>query len=164
MLTFDDDGRTPNNRLPVLLYRPAWSPDAGEALALQLEALFNANDWPAQWRGGVFAFHHYHSLSHEVLGIFQGSAMLMLGGESGERVTVSAGEVVVLPAGVGHCRLEASDDFTLTAGYPPGQQDWDLCRSGEADITAARQRIDRVGRPLSDPLMGPDDGLVHYWH
>ncbi|RKR04385.1 uncharacterized protein YjlB [Kushneria sinocarnis] len=160
---FDDDGRTPNSVLPVLHYRPGQSLEEGEALAQQLEALFHANEWPVQWRGGVFGFHHYHSVSHEVLGIFRGSATLMLGGESGERVTVQAGDVIVLPAGVGHCRLEASRDFTLTAGYPPDQQDWDLCRSGEDDIAAARQRIGFVGRPAADPLLGREGALPQYW-
>jgi uncharacterized protein YjlB len=67
-LFFEDDGQTPNSRLPVLLYRNVALQSADKASAF--EALFSANHWPAQWRAQVFDYHHYHSTAHEVLGAY----------------------------------------------------------------------------------------------
>lgn len=158
---FADDGRIPNSRLPVLIYR-AVEPADGD-LAPVFEALFDGNDWPPQWRGGVFDFHHYHSVSHETLGVVSGRARLMLGGEAGRQVDIRRGDVVVLPAGTGHCRLQASADFELVAAYPPDQQDWDLCRADADTHDAALARIAHVAVPRCDPVTGRHDGLCDLW-
>jgi uncharacterized protein YjlB len=65
-----------------LLYRNAFS-DRGNKGADWLEKKFAANNWTNSWRWGVYPFHHYHSNTHEVLGVFRGSALLHLGGEKG---------------------------------------------------------------------------------
>lgn len=158
---YADDGRTPNSRHPVLLYRSRATP-AG-SLAEMLEALFAANGWPPQWRGGVFDYHHYHSRSHETLGVAQGNACLILGGEQGESVEIGRGDVLVLPAGTGHCRANASADFELVAAYPPDQQDWDICRPDRDDPAPARELIETLARPAQDPVTGRDGALLEHW-
>lgn len=160
-LSFQDDGSIPNSRYPALLYR-GLTAEHGRSLVETLEALFEQNDWPVQWRGGVFDYHHFHSTAHEVLGVYDGAATLRLGGEQGEDIEVSAGDVIVLPAGTGHCRISASNDFALTAGYPRGQGDWDICRGGD-NTPAIRQRIEAVPRPALDPVAGDAGGVVDDW-
>ncbi|HZZ58023.1 MAG TPA: cupin domain-containing protein [Opitutaceae bacterium] len=143
-------GGIPNNpRLPVRIHRAA-VPTAGDP-AGALEALFARNGWPAQWRNGIYPFHHYHSTAHEVLGVAAGQVDVMLGGEGGRRVRLAAGDVAVLPAGTGHCRLAASPGLLVVGGYPQGQ-DWDTCRAPADNDTIARIR--QVPDPDADPVLG----------
>lgn len=159
-LRFASDGRTPNSPHPVLVYRQLPLNDAD--LASAFERLFASHLWPAQWRGSVYDYHHYHSTAHEVLGVSSGWARLMLGGEQGQEVELRAGDALVLPAGTGHCGVQASADFQVVAGYPPDQR-YDLLRPDEREHDAARERIARVGVPISDPLTGTQGALVSLW-
>lgn len=152
------NGWMPNNdRLPVLLYRRAFN---GVSMATQMEAVLEKHLWPAQWRNGVYTFHHYHSTAHEVLGIAGGRAQLMLGGEDGHPVTVEAGDVLVLPVGTGHFLAHAEPNFLVVGAYPADQH-WDICRS--APDTLAIERMRQLPFPASDPLTGKGGELVRLW-
>src|SRR3954447_11064766 len=134
----------PNHpRFEVLLYRGV---DVGDA-----RALFAEHGWGGSWVNGVFDYHHFHSTSHEALAVIAGRATIELGGPHGQAFDVSAGDVIVLPAGTGHRRAAASADFTVVGAYPAGQEDYDLLR--EAD-DAARARIDALPAPADDPVGG----------
>lgn len=126
----------------VLLYRRVGG---------DLRSLFAEHGWGGSWVDGVFDFHHFHSTSHEVLGVLSGNATLELGGPQGRSFEVAAGDVVVLPAGTGHRRATARDVFPVTGAYPAGQEDYDLLRSAD---DAARERIARVPVPEQDPVGG----------
>ena len=150
-LRFSDDGAIPNHpRYPVLLYRRVADAAAGPDAC---EAMFARNGWVAQWRAGVYPFHHFHSTAHEALGVVRGSAVVRLGGPSGEDVRLEAGDVVVLPAGTGHKRESDEPGFLVVGAYPPGQ-DWDLRRGDPAEHGEVVANIERVSDPASDPAGG----------
>lgn len=116
------------------------------------EARFALNGWTNAWRNGVYDFQHYHSNTHEVLGVYRGRARLQLGGAQGQVHDLAAGDVVVIPAGCAHCRIEASADFAVVGAYPQGAQP-DLIRGdGLADPD--------VPAPATDPVLGRDTGFV----
>lgn len=160
-LFFERDGATPNSRFPVLVYELAVDPDRDVATAF--ERLFANNEWSPLWRDGVFDYHHYHSTAHEVLGVASGQATLRLGGERGSDHRVKTGNVLILPAGTGHCCLKQSEDFLVVGAYPRGQEDYDIQRVDPAVYEQSVARIARVSTPTTDPVTGQGGSLIHTW-
>jgi uncharacterized protein YjlB len=160
VLAFDQRGAVPNNiRFPALVYQHAFPAELAD-LTDAMEQRFAQHGWPPAWRNGIYDFHHYHSQGHEVLGIAKGSAELVLGGEGGRDLDVSAGDVLLLPAGTGHRRLRASSDFLVVGAYPRGQSG-DILR--DAPTAAIRAAIAGLARPPSDPVFGRDGPMQEHW-
>ncbi|MCD6040440.1 MAG: hypothetical protein K0R40_43 [Burkholderiales bacterium] len=139
-------------RWPLLVY-PAVS---GEQVTPEFfEGLFTRNRWPAAWRNGVFPFHHYHSNSHEVLGVYAGEVTVQFGGDAGVTLTAKPGDVIVLPAGTAHKKLSSRGALGIVGAYPEGS-DPDTCR-GTPD------RSLQAPRPACDPVHGPGGPLFTHW-
>jgi uncharacterized protein YjlB len=160
---FADDGQTPNNpRLPMVVYLGAVDVAAHADPAVPFEDLFARHGWTDGWRNGIYSFLHFHTTAHEVLGIARGRARVQFGGAQGQVLTVAAGDVVVLPAGTGHRKIESSGDLLVVGAYPDSVP-VDQKRAGEADLAAARSAIARVPMPEMDPVQGTDGLLVRLW-
>lgn len=158
---FEDDGKIPNSKLPLLIYHEAFT-EQGIKGAEWLEEVFNRNSWSNSWRWGVYSYHHYHSNAHEVLGVFSGYAVLQMGGEKGSKLKVKAGDIIVIPAGTGHKNISCSTDFTVVGAYPNGMNP-DLMKGKAGERPQADKNIAAVPIPSADPLLGTDEGLIQIW-
>jgi uncharacterized protein YjlB len=155
---FDDDGGIPNSPLPVIVYHQV---EAARDAA-SCEALFANHGWLGAWRDGIFSFHHFHSTAHEVLGIVSGEATVVLGGPRGRRFEVRPGDVLVLPAGTGHCNAGSTRDLLVIGAYPDGME-WDIRRGDPSEHDEVLANIGAVPLPSADPVHGPDGPLPELW-
>jgi uncharacterized protein YjlB len=157
--SFPASGGFPNSRLPVLVYRNIEEAHAPK----ECQELFAANGWLGGWVNGIFPFHRLHSTAHEVLAFVEGSGSIVLGGPNGRPVDVAAGDVFVLPAGVGHCNGGSVTDLVVVGAYPNGMS-WDVHQGRPVDDQEVLANIESVPLPDTDPVHGPDGPLVTIWH
>jgi len=117
--------------------------------------------------------------AHEVLAVVCGEGTLRLGGErAGQVLTVVAGDVILIPAGVAHQSVELSSNFLIVrallysrhlvmrpliyftplslvqiGAYPEGQdRDFMFCRA--EDRPKVDDNISAVRLPARDPVYG----------
>jgi uncharacterized protein YjlB len=155
-ILLQDDGVFPNSRYPALLYKgaldiPVLFPGT------YVRNLFEQNDWSNSWDAGIFEYHHYHSITHEVLGIYKGHTIVQLGGEKGPKLSIEKGDVLVIPAGVAY-----KNSVGVIGAYPGGRDyDMNYGKSGERSDTDIN--TNSVPIPKNDPLLGSDKGLIKLW-
>jgi uncharacterized protein YjlB len=130
--------------------------------AAACQAHFAAGGWEGAWRDGILSFHHFHSTAHEVLGVVRGSARVTLGGQHGQTFAVQPGDVLVLPAGTGHCNAGASDDLLVVGAYPDGME-WDIRRGDPAERDEVLANIRAVPLPRCDPVEGRGGPANRQW-
>ena len=118
---FENDGVIPNNPLPLLIYKNALQYANSKSFGLT----FKKNGWTNNWEDIILSYDHFHSNTHEVLGLSKGNARLMIGGKNGEIVLVETGDLIILPAGYGHYSVDNSLDYQFIGGYPNGAN-WNL--------------------------------------
>ena len=109
----------------------------------------------------MYRQHHYHSTTHEVLVVVNGSARLFFGGENnpnGVRHQVNKGDVMVLPAGTGHAMEEDLGGFSMVGSYPVDAENWDHCIGGEG--TDAEERIKALNWFTRDPIYGNEGPVL----
>lgn len=154
----------PNSELPLIIYKDAIIlPDQKNKSAEIVQSLFLRNNWGNTWRNGIYNFHHYHSNTHECLGISAGEARVIFGGPGRKSITVRKGDVIIIPAGVAHKCMECSTDFECVGGYPQGKN-YDINRGeSEEELKSAENRIEKVPVPASDPAFGKEGFLKSFW-
>ncbi|SMC87772.1 Uncharacterized protein YjlB [Fulvimarina manganoxydans] len=153
----------PNSDWPLLLVKGAITQEAARSAAV--EQRFQDHGWQGTWTYTVYDYWHYHVEGHEVLACVSGTGKVGFGGEpeeGGRVLDLEVGDVVILPAGVGHKRFEASSDFAVAGAYPPGQTGA-ITRAGSMDLDEARRRIAALSRPASDPIDGAEPGVLAHW-
>lgn len=153
----------PNNPLPILYYPGAIlqlldSPDA-DRKAL---AFLAGNGYTNGWVNGIFSYHHFHSNTHEVLACISGEATVQLGGPGAEMYRFRKGDVLLLPAGTSHKRMDASTDFRIVGAYPDGREP-DMQRGDAPDFEKIKEAINQVPIPPTDPVTGRQGGILEFW-
>jgi uncharacterized protein YjlB len=156
-----DNGIFPNSLLPVLHYKGVLKLPAVFG-ALFVKQLFKKNNWSNSWKYGIFEYHHYHSITHEVLGICAGQTNLLLGGDDGTELHVKKGDVLIIPAGVAHKNLGKEQQVTCVGAYPNGMS-YDINYGKVGERPQTDRNIRKVPRPDADPVFGNKGGINKYW-
>lgn len=155
--------RVPNTSIqskPVIIYHGAFDATSAQ-LSRRLEDI---GEVVPQWTYTMYSETHFHSTTHEVLGVVAGRAHLCFGGEENpERFepTVQRGDLIIVPAGVGHRLLkdEGGEPFKMVGSYPHHKQ-WDMCYGRPGDEQKAHD-IQHVEWFKRDPLYGDDGPVLH---
>lgn len=156
-----DNGIFPNSGLPAILVKSAFTLK-NDHLPAEIESVFEENGWSNCWRNGMYHYHHYHSNTHEVLGVYSGECHVLLGGDSGVQFLIEKGDVLIIPAGVAHKNIGSSLDFKCVGAYPGGKE-FDIKLGKASERPEADHHIRKVPLPKKDPLYGKDGILALYW-
>lgn len=158
--TKKNDSFPNNDTLPVVILQSAVK--GNDMTPENFEKIFTSNGWPAAWRNGIFNFHHFHSTAHEVLGIYSGWIEVCFGGPGGKVLKATAGDIIVIPAGVSHCNKTESGDFRVVGAYPKGQR-WDMRKGTLDELPEVLTNIKAVPLPICDPFYGVKGPLLQLW-
>jgi len=156
-----DDGVFPNSIHPVLVYKSVLRLNDGSH-PKTAEDIFESNNWKNTWRNGILNSHHYHSITHEVLGVYSGKCHIMLGGDEGIEFEINNGDVIILPAGVAHKNVGCTEDFKCVGAYPNGA-DYDMNYGKAGERPGTDHNIAQVEIPELDPVFGKDGPLPELW-
>ena len=77
---------------------------------------------------------------------------MRLGGDDRRLLRLRAGDLLVIPAGVGHRRVSKDDGLRVIGGYPRGQSHFNMKRKGRV--------VPNVTVPTTDPFYGEDGPLM----
>lgn len=159
-----DNKPFPNNSLPVLFYENVLEGALGTGYSSQeVQSFFEKNGYTNSWIAGILERHHFHSTAHEVLACTRGEVQVQLGGPHGEIVNFRKGDVVLLPAGVSHKRLDATENFQIVGAYPHNDSEYDFQYGDANDYERIKDAILKVKIPLTDPVTGSPGAVGEFW-
>jgi uncharacterized protein YjlB len=163
-ITVTENKPYPNNELPILYYEDALNNELDDDYSPEdVLELFENNGYNHGWIGVINDRHHFHSNAHEALACTRGEVTVQFGGQNGEITTLRKGDVVLLPAGTAHKRLDGSNDFQIVGAYPSNGQNFDMQYGDASDYEQIKENISNVGRPLTDPVTGDPGDMEEYW-
>ncbi|KAK2744171.1 hypothetical protein FQN57_004431 [Myotisia sp. PD_48] len=141
---------------PLLIYHTVFDPSS-LSLAQIRDHLKKIGAVQPEWTYSMYPTSHYHSTTHEVLCVVEGEARICFGHELNPQrveVTISKGDLIIIPAGVSHRLLEDfTGDFTMLGSYPPSTKHWDMCYGNE-DIHKTTAIIEKLPWFEKDPVYG----------
>lgn len=154
----------PNNPLPVLYYEKALD----DALSTDYNAedviiFFKQNGYEHGWVNGILDQHHFHSNAHEALACTKGQVTVQLGGPNGVIQIFKKGDVILLPAGTTHKKLDASENFEIVGAYPANGPKQDMQYGDASDYDMLLANIANVSKPLTDPVTNSPRDIEEYW-
>jgi uncharacterized protein YjlB len=143
----------PNNAsLPVIHYKGVLNTSLWMA-AFKTKHLLQNHEWLPSRKSGILCYHHYHSNAHEVLAVLEGETLLLLGGEGGSLVNISAGDVLIIPAGVAH--KNCADEYNvLCIGAYYGGAKFDMNYGHPGERPGTDKTIKNLAVPDNDPVFG----------
>ncbi|TPI57362.1 cupin domain-containing protein [Mesorhizobium sp. B3-1-3] len=158
---FRGNGRVPNSRLPVCVYRDvhAWG-------GPELEHRLRLNNWYPSWHSpiGMYPQHHFHSQAHELIAVTRGEITGLFGGHDGREVTLRRGDIVVIPAGVGHFGVSLTEDLFVTGAFPAGFGVLDFRLGYPSEYYELAETARKVPIPAFDPVFGSRGPLPALWN
>lgn len=92
----------------------------------------------------------------------EGWAEVLFGGDSGRMITLRAGDAVLIPAGVGHRQVSASEDFLAVGAYPEGLKP-EILRDEIAHLKLSQEKVKTVALPKRDPFTGKAGAMTEIW-
>ena len=184
----------PNNAHPVLVYRQCLPLPVSEE---NTTAFLEAHAWERKGTWGHISVRHFHPNVHECYGVIAGESTMLVGcgiddaEGTGQEIELMVGDVIVLPAGTGHCNLQSTKNYLYVGVYPAVCGPFcclvffclnlivrntkktknvqggpmyraELGKEG-ADVTALRQEVDSVPLPAEDPVTGKKGALLRLW-
>lgn len=163
-ITVTENKPYPNSELPILIYEDVLNNELdNDYSAEDVLNFFENNGYEHGWIGVIADRHHFHSNAHEALACTHGEVTVLLGGQNGEITTLRKGDVILLPAGTAHKRLDGSNNFEIVGAYPSNGENFDMQDGDASDYEAIKENIRNVGRPLTDPVTGNPGDMEEYW-
>ncbi|KAL1887488.1 hypothetical protein Sste5346_010187 [Sporothrix stenoceras] len=162
----EQNKHAPNNPYPVLVYRQCLPLPVSEEKAT---AFLESHAWERKGAWGHIGQRHFHPNVHECYGVVKGDSTMLVGcgnddESGGQEIEVSVGDVIVLPAGTGHCNLQSTKDYFYVGVYPQGSPQWrNELGKGDVNHNEMRKYINAVPLPIEDPVNGPDGPLFTAW-
>jgi uncharacterized protein YjlB len=132
---FADDGSVPNNPEEVI------------------EKVFRSNGWGDTWRNGIYPYVR--------MGVARVRAKVRSGGNKGQEIEITQGDVCVLPAG--RPPTAVGEPRPMVIGAYPKTGKYLLCRGSKRKYTIALQIIPSVPLPDTDPVFGKKGPLKQLW-
>jgi len=88
--------------------------------------------------------------------------MVQIGGDRGEITQFRKGDILLVPAGVAHKKVDGDMKFQVVGAYPE-ELSPEMQYGNADDYESMRSRSEEVEVPKTDPLTGSPGAVDEYW-